>query len=50
MDENKQSYTVKWTQPYTGWVELQETTAEILLENSNWAESAQLIKHIMDLK
>jgi hypothetical protein len=50
MDEKKQSYTLKWTQPYTEWELMSEAITEMKLEESEWTESAQVIEYIKGLK
>jgi hypothetical protein len=50
MDEKKQSYTIKWTQPYTEYQLLQEAIVEFKVENSDLREAKAVLKQIMDIK
>jgi hypothetical protein len=50
MDEKKQSYTLKWTQPYTEWELVNEAIIEMKLEDSDLREANQVIDYIKGLK
>jgi hypothetical protein len=50
MDEKKQSYTLKWTQPYTEWELMNEAITEMKVEESDLAEANRVIDYIKGLK
>ena len=50
MNNNKQLYTIKWTQPYTEYQLLQEALVEIKVEESELRDAKAVLKQIMDIK
>ena len=50
MNEKKQIYQIKWTQPYSTYELVQEAIVEFKVANSELREARAILKQIMDAK
>lgn len=48
-NDNNYTYTIKWSQPYTGWDNFYDRAIEQQLMTSNFAEARAVIERIMAL-